>query len=441
MDGSVILSLLGLLVAFALMAILIFNKWSPILAGPLAVIIVCLTSNLPLLQSILEAYVPGVGGFFISYFLIFLLGNMFGNLYQLSGAASAIGVLISKIFGAKRKFNCMLAVLVATALLSYGGINSFVIIFAMYPIALKLFEEADIHTRLLPGIVAGGMWTFAMTGPFTPQIPNIVPMEALGTPSYAGLLPGVVGALTMAVIILVYMTWEANRSAKNGEHFAKPTHVEIAEEDVEKPNSIISLIPLLIVVLGFNLTSINIVAWLAAGCLSAIILFWKYMPGPKLKETINAAASSSISVIMNTAAIVGFGAVVKLTPLYAFAVEMLEATNANPYVIAAVGSNVFAGILGSASGGVGLMFSSLKDTFLSFGEMGYNMEYVHRLCSFGCGGLDSMPWNGSIVSVMSVTGNTHKQSYFPIFINCLVVPVFVTLCVALPICILTGAPL
>ena len=178
--NEVWLSGIGILLALAGMTLLIFRRVSPIIVGPLAALLVTLLSRLPVLETVTGTYVQGVGSFFVSYFMIFLLGNLLGSLYQISGAAAKIGETVVRRFGAK---NCMTACLISAALLSYGGINSFVIIFAIYPIALKLFEEADLPTYLLPGIVCGGMWTFAMTGPFSPQICNIVSMQSLGTPS------------------------------------------------------------------------------------------------------------------------------------------------------------------------------------------------------------------------------------------------------------------
>ncbi len=218
MTTPILISGIGLFAALILMAVLIFKRVSPIIIGPLAALLVCATSGMPLFDSVTGIYLDGVAGFFTSYFFIFLLGNILGNIYLDSGAAAKIGTIISKAFGAK---HCMIACLIPAAILSYGGINSFVIIFAVYPIALKLFEEADLPTYLLPGIVCAGMWTFAMTGPFSPQIPNIVSMQYLGTPAYAGLLPGLVGAAVQLVLIIWFMNHQgkkrdATASVSNG---------------------------------------------------------------------------------------------------------------------------------------------------------------------------------------------------------------------------------
>lgn len=435
MNTEILISGLGLLAAFIGMAILIFKRVSPILIGPLAAILACLTGGIPLFKGVTETYMSGVTGFFLSYFFIFLLGNIFGNIYQNSGAAAKIGSIISKKFGAK---HCMLACMLSAAILSYGGINSFVIIFSVYPIALKLFEEADLPTYLLPGIVCAGMWTFAMTGPFTPQIPNVVSMEYLGTPSYAGLLPGISGALVMAISIVVFMNFSAKKARLRGEHFQWPEGVKRVDEDNDAPNGIISIIPLALVLLIFNLTKLDIIICLLIGILSALLLFWKHLPKPDMLNMFNSAAVSSVTVIINTAVIVGFGSVAKATPFYAFATDVLTNSDANPYLVAAVGANIFAGILGSASGGISLMYETLGDTFIEYSQQGYNLEYIHRLCSDGCGGLDSLPWNGSIVSVFAICNTTHKLSYKYNFVTCLVVPIAATFLVALPLAIIFG---
>ena len=435
MDTTVIISALGVFGALAGMAILIFKRVSPIIIGPLAAVLVCLTGHIPLFKGITETYLSGVAGFFTSYFLVFLLGNIFGNIYQNSGAAAKIGSIISKKCGPK---NCMLACMASAAILSYGGINSFVIIFSVYPIALKLFEEADIPTYLLPGIVCGGMWTFAMTGPFTPQIPNLVSMDYLGTPSYAGLCPSLTGAAAMIILILVYMNREAKKARLRGEHFQWPENVKRIEDDDKSPNGFISILPIAVVLITFNVTDLDIVVCLLIGVLLALILFYRYLPKEEMLEMFNSAARSSVIIIINTAVIVGFGSVVKGTPFFEFATQLLETSDANPYIVAAVGSNIFAGILGSASGGISLMYETLKDTFMNYAAHGYNLEYIHRLCADGCGGLDSLPWNGSIVSVFAVCNTTHKLSYKYNFVTCLVIPIACTFLIALPICIITG---
>lgn len=429
------LSGIGVAGALILMAMLIFKRISPMAAGPAAVCIVCLTSRISLMDALTDTYLHGVADFFVSYFPIFFLGNLLGSIYEMSKAARKTGQIIAKIFGAKKVRNCMTACLISAAVMSYGGINSFVIIFAVYPIALQLFEEADIPANLLPGIVCGGMWTFAMTGPFTPQIPNILSMENLGTTSYAGMIPGIAASLAMAVLIVAYMTFAANRCKAKGMHFVKPKgDTEQGEE--KSPSGIAGFLPLILVIVGFNCTDWGILAWLVIGISAALILQFPYLDKKRMVEKLNQTASEAVLVNMNTAAIVGFGAVTGLTPFYRGLVEFLATVQVNPYVTAVLASNLCACVLGSSSGGLALMYTSLRDTFLASVKAGYRIEFIHRLCAMGGGCLDTTPWNGSIVSVYSICKTTHRESYKYNLMTCGVIPMVCTVGIALPLCIL-----
>ena len=439
-----VLSGIGVTAALSAMAFLIFKKVSPLLAGPAAVIIVCLSSRLPIFDALTDTYLKGVAEFFVSYFPVFLLGNLFGSIYEMSGSAVKIGQIICRIFGAKKELNCMIACLVCAAVLSYGGINSFVIIFAVYPISFQLFREADIPVKLLPGIICGGMWTFAMTGPFTPQIPNILSMENLGTTSYAGLVPGLCAGISMAVLIVAYMTYEAKKCKRAGQGFAENSIEtgflgKAAKETGKKlPSGFAGFFPLILVVLGFNLTDFGILIWLCIGIAAALILQYPYLDKKSMLQRANHAASEALTINMNTAAIVGFGSVTGLTPFYTALIRGMAGADANPYIMAVLGSNLCVCILGSASGGMALMYTSLRDVFLSYGAQGYNLGYIHRLASMGGGCLDSMPWNGSIISIFSICGTSHAKSYKYNFVTCALIPLICTVGVALPLCMLFG---
>ena len=95
--NEVILSGLGILLALCGMTVLIFRRVSPIIVGPLAALLVTVMSGLPVLDSVTGVYVAGVGSFFVSYFMIFLLGNILGSLYQISGAAAKIGETVVQL--------------------------------------------------------------------------------------------------------------------------------------------------------------------------------------------------------------------------------------------------------------------------------------------------------------------------------------------------------
>lgn len=433
--SNVVLSGIGILLSLVVMSIFAFKGVSAVVCGCVAALITIFFSGLPVLETMTTAYIPGVASFFVSYFLIFLLSSIMGKIYEQTGAAKSIGEKLAKLFGAKW---AMLAVVISTAILIYGGITSFVVIFAIYPIALVLFEKADIPTRLIPGAATLGLWSFAMTGPASTQIQNIIPMNYLGTSSMAALGPGGIAAILMFVLGVLYLMWEERKARKRGEHFEFPEHVVKTDDSKEKPNWLIALIPILFVIISFNAFQMNIVYSLLITDILAVVLFFRHFPDKKFMPAINEGASSAVVVIINTAAIVGFGSVTKLTPFYTWAVGTIISAQMNPYTLSFVATNAFAGLMGSSSGALGLFYESLGDLMLKYGQAGYNLEFIHRLSSVGCAGLDSLPYCGAIISVLNVCGVSHKKGYFPIFINCTVIPILVGALVLLPLCMFMG---
>ena len=433
--SDIMLSGFGIVLALVVMCILAFKGVHSVVCGCVAAVIAVVFSGLPILDSLTAHYIPGVANFFISYFLIFLLSSIMGKIYEETGAAKSIGEKLAGLFGPKW---AMLAVVLATAVLIYGGITSFVVIFAIYPIALVLFEKADIPVRLIPGITTLGLWSFAMTGPASTQIQNIIPMQNLGTNSLACLGPGALTAFLCFALGVLYMMWEERRAKKRGEHFVAPEGMSRAEDTTEKPNWIIALIPILFVIISFNAFQMNIVISLLITDILSIIFFFKYFPDRKILPAINNGAAGSVAVIINTAAIVGFGSIVSLTPFYTWAVGSILESNMNPYVLSFVAPNVFAALMGSSSGSLGLFYEAFGDILLEYGQAGYNLEFIHRLSSVACAGLDSLPYCGAIISVLGVCKVSHKDGYFPIFVNCTVIPVLIGGAVLLPICLLLG---
>ena len=97
-----------------------------------------------------------------------------------------------RVFGAGR---AMLSIVAVCALLTYGGVSLFVVVFAVYPFAAELFRQGDIPKRLIPGTIALGAFTFTMDAlPGTPQIQNIIPTAFFGTDSWAAPMLGTIGA-------------------------------------------------------------------------------------------------------------------------------------------------------------------------------------------------------------------------------------------------------
>lgn len=191
MDSSVI-SLIGIFLGLGLLMFLAFKGYSIVWIAPLCAALVALMGGLDVLDTYLNPYMTGLVGFVKSWFPAFMLSAIFGNLMDYTGSAKSIAIWLTKTLGSK---SAIAAIVLGCAVLTYGGVSLFVVVFAIYPLALHIFEEANITRKLIPGAIALGAFTFTMTAvPGTPQIQNLIPIKYFGTPpqpvrSWVSLLP------------------------------------------------------------------------------------------------------------------------------------------------------------------------------------------------------------------------------------------------------------
>ncbi|MCR1899424.1 GntP family permease [Irregularibacter muris] len=411
----------GIILGLALLMILAFRGWSIIWIAPICALVVALTGGLELLPAYTETYMAGFVGFTQSWFPAFMLGAIFGKLMDLTGAAQSVAQFLVKTIGAKR---AILAVVIGCAVLTYGGISLFVVVFAMYPIALALFREANITRKLIPGSIALGAFTFTMTAiPGTPQIQNLIPMDYFGTTPMAAPIMGIAGTLVMLGGGYAWLAWRHRKFEAKGEFFEEPKNKEEIEAVAEHlPNPLISFLPLLSVILTLNLLEWNIVPALLSGIILSMIL--NINVHKKFTEAINSGASGSVLAIINTSAAVGFGSVVKAVPGFQTLTNLMLGIKGNPLISEAVSVNVLAGATGSASGGMGIALEALGTKYSEIAAAtGMNLEAFHRIASLSSGGLDTLPHNGAVLTLLAVTGLTHKDSYIDIFMTCTAIPV------------------
>ncbi|WP_408956013.1 GntP family permease [Natroniella sp. ANB-PHB2] len=415
------LSLIGIIIGLAGLMYACMKGLSIIVAAPIFSLVVAGTGGLPLLEAFLETFMGGAVGYVKAFFPMFMLGAVFGKVMEDTGAASAVGNWVIDKIGSDK---AILAVVAACGVLTYGGISLFVVVFTMYPLAMGIFKEADLPRRLIPGSIALGAFTFTMTAiPGTPQIQNIIPTEFFGTDAMAAPIIGLVGAVIMSVGGVMYLNREARKAKENGEFFDVGDAEEY--EDVsadELPSFGLSIIPLVSVVLLLNLFGMDINAALFWGVVLAIVLLWdKLETVAQLKETLNTGATGSLTAIMNTGLAVGFGSVVQAVPGFDTMVEGLTRfTFGNPYLYGVVSTNTLAGATGSASGGMSIALEALSESFLA---MGGNPEMLHRTIALASGGLDVLPHNGAVITLLIVCGLTHEDSYKDIFVVSLAIPV------------------
>ena len=411
----------GIIVGLALLMYLCYRGVSILIVAPVLAVFIALTGRMPLYDAFGTTFMQGAGAYFASWFPTFLLGALFGKIMDVTGAAGSVATWIIKFIGKKY---AMIALIAATALLTYGGISLFVVVFAVYPIGAALFKDVDLPKRLLPGAIALGAFTFTMTAiPGTPQIQNLIPMKYFGTTPTAAPVLGIIAAILMAGSGIWYMNWQANIARKNGEHFVPgPRDVEMMKklENTEGwPSPYTALIPMALVIILLDVVKLNIVISLAIAILLAVLLLWRQLKGTILK-TLNDGAISSLLPIMNTAIAVGFGTVVKTVPGFQQLVGILSRLSlGNGALMDWMSVNVLAGATGSASGGMSIALEALSKQLLA---TGVTPAVLHRIASVSSGGLDTLPQNGAVLTLLAVTGLAHKDSYKDIFVVSLVIP-------------------
>lgn len=418
------LDLLGIIIGLGLLMFLAYKGMSIIWIAPITAGIVALFGGINLLEAYTVNYMQGFVNFTRAWFPVFLFGAIFGKVMGDTGAAQAVAHWIIAKIGKKQ---AILAVVLGCGVLTYGGVSLFVVVFAMYPLALALFREANLSRALIPGAIALGSFTFTMTAiPGSPQIQNLIPMQYYGTTPTAAPIMGIAGAVIMLVVGMLWMQYSAKKRTEAGEVYTELAGV--TDLDVANlPNPLVSAIPLLSVILLLNLFNLPILYSLGAGILLALGFNFNQFIGPNKKsliKTLNDGASGSVLAIINTSAAVGFGAVVQAVPGFEVLKDLVLGIGGNPLISQAVAVNILAGATGSASGGMGIALQALGEQYMGMAQAtGIAPAAFHRVASIASGGLDTLPHNGAVLTLLAVTSMTHKTSYKDIFMVGSAIPI------------------
>ncbi len=419
-----VLSVLVILFSLALIMYLALKGFSIIVIAPLTSIVVIFLTQLPLLETLQDTYMGGFINFAKKFYLIFLLAAMFGKLMEDSGAARTISKSILRIIGRGSKLKVLIAIVAVSAILTYGGVSVFVVIFAVLPIAKPLFKELDIPWHLFMAAFFFGAATFSNTMlAGTPSSTNIIPTGYLGTTVSAAPLIGLVASITVIIFNIFYLKREIKKSEKKGETYFNCTNLEgetdqNLDENKKLPNLIISIIPPIFLLTMLNFLKIDIVYSLMISVVIAISFFWKFID--KKIKTINGGAKNTVLPLINTSADVGYGSVIAATAGFAVITHWLSAIPGSPLISLSIATNLLAGITGSSSGGLAIAMETLSKTYMQYG---LNPEVIHRISTIAAGGFDALPHNGGVITFLAVAGLTHKDAYRHVFMTGVVGPV------------------
>jgi len=441
---------MSFLIAIAALVLLMFvayRGFSVILFAPIAAMLAVLVTDPAAVPPVFTGiFMDKMVGFVKLYFPVFLLGAVFGKVIELSGFSKSI---VSAVIGLVGRERAMLSIVLVGAVLTYGGVSLFVVVFAVYPFAAEMFRQGGIPKRLIPGTIGLGAFTFTMDSlPGTPQIQNIIPTTFFKTDTWAAPILGTIGALFILFAGITYLEWRRRQAAVAGEGYGEGHTNEpepVTEERLAHPG--IAILPLIVVgvmnkvftsliasyygathevtLAGMAkplVTQVSSVAaiWAVQGALLmgiVTVLLFAFKPVQKrFAEGTKAAVAGALLASMNTAAEYGFGAVIASLPGFLVIRDALKAIP-NPLVNEAISVSVLAGITGSASGGMSIALAAMADQFIAAANAAnIPLEVLHRVASMASGGMDTLPHNGAVITLLAVTGLTHKQSYGDIFV-------------------------
>lgn len=440
------MSVLIALAALGLLMLAAYRGYSVILFAPIAAIgAVLLTEPAAVGPAFTGLFMEKMVGFVKLYFPVFLLGAVFGKLIELSGFSRSIVAAAINLLGRR---HAIPVIVLVCALLTYGGVSLFVVAFAVYPFAAELFRQSQIPKRLIPATVALGAFSFTMDAlPGTPQIQNIIPTSFFGTNAWAAPWLGLIGSLFIIFVGLLYLERQRRKALARNEGYGTELQNEPETPDnINLPNPFVAISPLILVgVLNLlftrwipvwygsthqldlpglatpvtteisKITAIWAVeAALVSGILMVVIFGYRNIQG-RLAEGSRTAVGGAILAAMNTASEYGFGAVIAALPGFLVLSNALAAIP-DPLLNEAISITTLAGITGSASGGMSIALAAMSDTFIAAANAAnIPLEVLHRVASMASGGMDTLPHNGAVITLLAITGLSHRQAYGGIF--------------------------
>lgn len=412
-----------ILVGLALLLVLTLKKVPVVYAAAISVIFIALFSRLPVVSTMTGDYMTGFANFVKSSWLMLLLGAILSKVMDITGAARSIASFIIGKLGVKFAIP---AIVIAGGLLTYGGVSAMVSCFALYPITLAVFREADMPRKLIPATIGAGIFTWVTMLPGNPQVQNIIPSSFLPTNAMAAPVVGVVCGVFTLALILVYLMWESNRARKNGEGFIvdEETSKVLAKTDEMEangklPNVVLAILPIVCVAVVLNVLKQDISVALLSGIVLCCILFFKNITG--VQKLLTDAVSSAAVTTINASAIVAIGSVVKAAPGFNQIVNGIlnfSTSGGNPLIIFVIATTLLCGLNASGMGGLSTTLSVLAEPFMA---MGVNPAIMHRIGVIASVGLDSLPHSGGIVAVLAISGVSYKEGYKYLFVVTVVI--------------------
>ena len=431
MNSAVVISGLAILAGIALIVILAYYGHPPLMVALIAGVIICLSCGENLQTGIVQLYSTGFGNAMKNMFVMFLGCMTFGYVMDKTGCAHSIAYTISDHIPAEYGPS---VVLLIAGVLALGGLSAGGYL-VVAPIGIIMFSKANYSKDILLACIMGGMWTFTNMMPLSPSIQNGVVQSLLNVPTSAGLVPGMVNGLIIFFGNLIYVTYQARKWRKAGRSFDSWEEVPKDTSEFRKslPSVWIAIIPIIVVLIAYNIFGLVLATSLWVGVICCTILRFKKFTVSEWIGVWEKGCLSALQPVVNLCTMSGIGALIAITPFFQAIVNWCSTSTINPYLVCFIGANLLAFMCGSASGGLNTLIPAISPLIDTYVSRGYSLNNMARMMVAGCICLDSMPNNGSLIAACDIIGTTMKKSYKPVFIVTVVIPLIAGF-IAIPLC-------
>ena len=420
-------SVIAIVITLGVVIFLAYKRLNIVVVSIIAALLLAILDGQNSLEALTNTFMTGATSYIQKFFLLFFISTLFGKVMEKTGAAASIAKWLAGRLGEKY---AILGVVFAGMILCYGGISTLVIAFTMYPIALALFQKANLPRKLIPGAIAAGCFTFAAAAfPGTPQTNNVVPIPYLGTTVNAAPVLGIICGVIGVILISLYMYWEGKQARAKGEGFEADASILATLQESnrmgEGVNPLVALIPIIVIIGLLVILKVDVLISLLVGTIVCALLLFRNIKDLHVSgvyELLEAAVSGSMTAVVTTGCIVGYGSVVSASKGFALLTETLTQMNVSPLLSFGLATTILSGVAGSGTGGMGITLTSMASQYL---EMGLDPEVLHRVATLSSIGLDSLPHNGAVVVLLTLCGMSHKDSYKQIFVTTVVITLFV----------------
>jgi H+/gluconate symporter-like permease len=421
------LGIIGIIVGVGLLIYLAYKNFNVIFFTPLCCVLIGFANRMNLVELITQKYMEGFVGMVRSMFFVFVLGSIFAEIYERSGAALSISNIIYDVFTMKQRKNAKSGesielkpfvgigiVYIICVALAYGGIGAMIVTLVIMPVVLDIFKKCRLPREMIPGCVLGAIAAGVPSMPGTTSDQNVLASAVLGTNAMAAPVIGFIGGIFVILLNYGVMTYIGTKNVRRGNVFT------VSDDEVEHsskagPHWLVAFTPMVLMFIVYNVLKQHIVTALSVGIVLSILLFWKKINGFQgFMELLAPAISRGSMLTIMGSSLSGLGGVVSATPVFPIITAGLLNLGLPPLYKASIAIMLVTGVAASAPAGLGISLPIFKETFTS---MGIGLQELHRISVFSSQTLDTLPTNGGLQVVNGMARTTMNKSYKYIFIT------------------------